>query len=389
MTDKPHFLIKNKSQKYDSSRGGFLFIDLLTPDILSDVCERITGTTEYTYEFDDTGYNKGRMAKLVYKGKVSYISFSDHKVYGRNQSFQSVPTALMSYYEDENPNKQMFFYFLPSSGEYETEYHYFMYRIMLTTGIEFINQNAYLEQPIDPFISVDDIISTRMINKGRNKSNNSSYVTKSKNHIVQIYGKTYGASKYETALICIALSNITQNHIELYQIRERNLDEIPARIANYLRSLGNISIYKTDIRMERNEFERTDDLRSPRYIFNLLAIHGPKKCVLCGCEIPELVQGTHIWPVSAIKHEPGLTLDEKIAYATDGSNGLWMCENHHKLFDEDILKIETTGYIIHSSDMASENASFIKWSTPNMRLLPYILTDSFLMYLEMRYNHYQ
>ena len=87
MTGKPHFTIKNKFQKRSD-----LYQDILTPDILADVCQRITGTREYTCEFDNTGYNKGRMAMLNYNNSVCFISFSDTESAGRNASMQSVPT---------------------------------------------------------------------------------------------------------------------------------------------------------------------------------------------------------------------------------------------------------------------------------------------------------
>jgi len=128
---------------------------------------------------------------------------------------------------------------------------------MLTAGIDFLNHAEYLSQPLNPFISVEDVIAARNINKERNQSNNSSYVTKGDNHIIQIYGKTYGANKYETTLFCIAFSRISNNQIELYQICEQDLKAIPQRCANVISSLGNVRIIQTDLTMERNSFEKT------------------------------------------------------------------------------------------------------------------------------------
>ncbi|EAH1103119.1 HNH endonuclease, partial [Listeria monocytogenes] len=49
----PHIVIKNNSQK-----GGYFFEDILTEEILTDVCRKVTGTSEYTVEFDNEGgYN--------------------------------------------------------------------------------------------------------------------------------------------------------------------------------------------------------------------------------------------------------------------------------------------------------------------------------------------
>jgi hypothetical protein len=117
MRGKPHFTIKNKFQKRPD-----LYQEILTPNILADVCQRLTGTSGYTCDFDNTGYNKGRMATLRYGGKVFFISFSDTESAGRNASMQSVPSALMSYYEEASTQKEIYFYFLPSTGNHETNY---------------------------------------------------------------------------------------------------------------------------------------------------------------------------------------------------------------------------------------------------------------------------
>src|SRR5260221_13433895 len=108
---KPHFTIKNKFQR---RRG--LYEDMLTPEILSDVCLRITGQKSYTAEFDNTGYNIGRLATLEYNGFVNYVSFSEVEVESRNSSFQSFPSALIRYHQEANSKKCIFFYFLPSTG---------------------------------------------------------------------------------------------------------------------------------------------------------------------------------------------------------------------------------------------------------------------------------
>ena len=68
---KPIFIIKLHFQKRDET-----YKDILTDDILCDVCKKITGQTEFSVQFDEEGYNKGRLAKLIYGDTVHYISFS-------------------------------------------------------------------------------------------------------------------------------------------------------------------------------------------------------------------------------------------------------------------------------------------------------------------------
>ena len=83
-----HFTINNNFQKRDSK-----YSDILTGEILKDVCKRITGQEEYSWDFIDA-VNVGRLAVLEHNGVKSYISFSEDSIAGRNSSFQSLPSAF-------------------------------------------------------------------------------------------------------------------------------------------------------------------------------------------------------------------------------------------------------------------------------------------------------
>lgn len=378
----PHFTIKRRAQK-----GGYLYSDILTPEILKDVCLRVTGCDEYTCEFIDGGYNKGRLAILEYQGTITYVSFSEAgKIEGRNSFFQSLTTALSNYYREEREQKRICFYFLPLEGNVEGPYFRFMYRVMATAGVEFLNSDDFLKQKIYPFITTDDLIAARHSNRSSNRGNNSTYITKGPSGVPQIYGKTYGASKKEAALLCIVLSHLTPSRVELYEICEQDLSELPKPDLEVIRKLRNVEIIPTSLSMERVSFERDDKLRSARFIYNLLAKLGPKKCALCGCEIPELINGAHIWPVADIKRQPALDTTLKLEYALDGDNGLWLCENHHKLFDEGFLLIDRSGKIECRPDLEEKTKEYITAITPVTHLDPGILTPRFDDYLQKRYE---
>ena len=381
---KPHFIIKNKFQKRRE-----LYSDILTPRILKEVCERVTGCREYTCKFDDTGYNEGRLAIIKYKGRTNFISLSEDKVMGRNSSFQSFPTALVRYHQEKNKNKKIFFYFLSSSGNYETLYFKFIYGLMKTAGVEFLNEDEFLTSRIPSFTAVDDIITSRDMNRDRNRSNQSTYLTRGSDNTIQIYGKTYGASKYETTLLCLALSKIATTKIELYEIREGSLRILPAPAREVINNLGTIKIISTDLIMERREFEENDSLRSPQYIFNLLERLGPKKCAFCNCEIPQLIEGAHIWSVADIKRESTLSQTQKLQKAIDGNNGIWLCQNHHKLLDFHILTINNDGKLKIQSDLDDTSLNYIKNITLTNQIPYTILTSQFICYLEKRNGVFQ
>lgn len=389
--DKPYFIIKKHSQKIRNQ-----FMDILTQDVLKDVCKRATGRDDFTYdyvendyrdEFVSNTYNKGRLAILLYKDCVTYISFSENKIHGRNSSIQSVPTAFNIFFNNTNPHKRLCYYFLPFEGNAETDYHIFIYRLMRTIGFKFLNSDEVLTQSVVPFNTAEDIVSTRRIVAGRNSANNSTYITKGSNNVTQIYGKIYGANKYETSLLCYALSYMNlPKPIQLYEINDNGLSVLPQSCLDVIRKLGKVIDIPTGLSMEQKLFNKNNSLRSPRYIYNLLAKLGHKKCALCECEIPELIAGAHVWPVSDIKQEPSLGIEKKIEYATDGENGIWLCQNHHKMFDEDLLEIDTTGRIVYKTDLEQKHIEFMENITTIKNLPSYIMTKKFVSYLERRYE---
>lgn len=391
--EKPHFTIKKNLQK--SKQTGVYFSDIVTLDVLRDVCQRITGKTSFTYAYVDndyqdelleSGYNKGRLAILQYMDEVSYVTFSEKEIGGRNSSVQSVPTAFNIYYMNPYPKKKLYYYFLNAAGNAGTDYQILMYRLMETIGFNFINASLAIGRNFAAFSSIEDIMYTRRANASRNQSNNSTYITKSGINQYDIYGKTYGANKYETSMMCYALSMLAQPHhsLTLYEVLEGDLRELPESSLSVIKKMNNIAVVPTDMQLEKNAFNENNSLRSPRYIFNLLGRLGHKHCAFCNCEIPELIQGAHIWPVADIKKVPTLTLEQKLSHAISGENGIWLCENHHKMFDENLLRINPNGTISYRSDIEHRHIAFINEITTIKRLPDEYLTDGFLSYLDMR-----
>lgn len=380
--NKPNFLIKNHFQKRSA-----LYSDFIHDNILRDICQRLTQRSDYTVDFDDTGYNKGRLAELDYDGNRYFITFSETETkQGRNYSFQSVASALNTWAIESHGQGNLYFYFLPMDGNYESAYYLFMYRLLQTIGVNFLNAGDYLSQPISNFITADDLILTRNANRSRKASNNSSYITIDENRTVQIYAKTYGANKYESTIFGMALSKLTTGNIEMYQISEGGLVEIPERSQQALDVVGNgrIKVIPTNITMEISDFNNNDSLRSPQYMYNLLSIRGAKKCAFCNCNLPEIIQGAHIWGVSQIKKAPGLSLDEKIRYATDGENGLWLCENHHKMLDSNVISINNEGRLILKSNLLQSQRDYIESATPITSLPNEVVSAKFRFFLSKR-----
>jgi hypothetical protein len=259
---------------------------------------------------------------------------------------------------------------------------------MRTIGFEFLNSDEALSQKIKKFTSIEDIISARTMNAKKNRSNNSTYITKSSSTSIEIYGKTYGANKYETSLICYAMSYLclSDYSIKLYEIVDNGLSELPKTCLYVIEKMGKVEDIPINMTLERKSFDENISLRSPVFIYNLLDKLGPKKCALCECEITELIQGAHIWPVSDIKRKHILATEEKFKHATDGENGIWLCENHHKMFDRNLLKICTNGKIIYKKELDPKHIKFMRDATTIIKLPSNIMTDKFVSYLERRYE---
>ena len=83
-----------------------------------------------------------------------------------------------------------------------------------------------------------------------------------------------------------------------------------------------------------------------------------KQCCLCGINDEKILIASHIKPWS--KSEP----DEKI----DISNGLLLCPNHDKLFDEGIISFDDDGRILISESL-SENNRVLMNISENIRIL--------------------
>lgn len=379
----------------DAQKTPGLFDRILTNEILRDICIRVTGQENFTVIRDSSTYNKGRLIIIEYRGVKNFISLSETSVEGRNQSVQSIPTAINLYYSDKSSYKRLYYYFMPHTGNYFTDYHILYFRLLKTVGVVFLNISYYYAD-INAFESIDEIIDVRNVNRENNRSNNSSFISKTSDR-VQIYAKTYGASKYESTLLAIAAATITDRPIDLYNICEQDLTHLPQSSLNTISVIGNITIHDTSITLEKRTFiglARKNEFRSPIYQRNLLQKLGRKHCALCGCEISEIIQGAHVWGVAEIAHDKKISDDIKFEHAINGENGLWLCQNHHKLFDSYYLAFDMNGHIFVPSNLRIEDAQFIRAITSNSSLDYRIMTDKFKWYLSKRnsisdYSNYQ
>lgn len=387
---KPKFRInrlgaQDRSPTYDS---------FLTKEILDDICYRVCNTKDYDIVWIEKR-NKGRLITLETENIINYINLSQTgRIQGRNYQVQSIPTALSIFLSEEANNKKrslFWFYFLPFEGDNETKYMLFFYRVMMTVGIKFLNPDFGLEHTqLMPYASVKDMIYARNHLREANSGNQSTYITDEGDYY-HIYGKTFGANQKETTLLCFAISAITDKPVKLFQIVDNESKEISEQdkeaISNYSRFHGNktIEILDDSYQFDNDTSDHVhDNLRSPQFIYNLLnKFGGEKKCVLCECKIDRIIQAAHIYPVAAIRRRNDLDFDNKLRLAVDADNGIWLCENHHKLFDSGLIWFEE-GHLVISNKLNPEDLMFIKQVTTIEQIEPRYINERMLAFFDSR-----
>ena len=364
-----------KNSKHD-------FDEILTSDILSDIAFLISGKKDYSIEWAEET-NKGRVLIGFYKNKKYYINLSQYGlVESRNNYLQSVPTAYEQYFNDDTTNKEFVYYCLPYTGNNKTPYIKFGYKLMKTAGIRFLNESYMLNsQVLESFKSMKELINAKREMRKYNPANKSSYITDEGDRY-NIYGKTFGANGKETSLTCYAISHLADKPVTLYPIIDNETTRLSEKTINTIQQLGKITILFDTFTMDLSSDKPiVEDIRSAKFIYNLLCKYGEKHCALCDCQIDSLIQGAHIWPVSDIK-KASLTLEDKKDRASDSENGIWLCENHHKLFDSNLITInQETGEVNVSNALTEKHKEFINYITTFKQIS---LSEKMKKYFELR-----
>ena len=166
---------------------------------------------------------------------------------------------------------------------------------------------------------------------------------------------------------------------------------------------------------EKSQYEkakRNNILRNQELFKNNIRQKGIQtKCYLCGCEIEHILEAAHLWGVSEIKNAPVEVINEVISkpemrdlidcnnehnqeqfykryvLANSGDNGVWLCSNHHGLFDSNYYCFDSSdGKILIQLDASDESKLFFDLITYNKKLPSEILTPKTKIFLSKREN---
>lgn len=359
-------------------------LNRLNKDILDDISLRSINSTKYVIEEDHRGYNSGQFIKLVTKATVKYICLSAADSTESRNSFilQNFPTAYQHYLMDDSKNKE-FEYYIRDTRFPHPPYTIFAYKVLLTGNIKILNLDKVTPSSRTdydfrtPFLDFKQMRKMRLDLQRRN-SGNTSTLFEEINDEISVYGKSYGANGRETTAICLALYNLVSLPIKVYNVNEtdpQHLADVDPANRYILEHLG------IEIDDGRMDFETTTESiakrDSKKYHYNLLQKFKEKRCYLCGCDIENLIIGSHIHRVTDIL-KSNLTEEEKQLQIVDGDNGFWLCANHDKLFEYGLIYFENDKLKIRDN-LSECQKNYINSLTFNMRKV-YDSKDSNIIY---------
>lgn len=124
-----------------------------------------------------------------------------------------------------------------------------------------------------------------------------------------------------------------------------------------------------NIGLEGKEKEQIVKVRINQGMFRELLTRRYKHCCLCGVSNQNLLIASHIKPWSEASAK------EKL----DINNGLLLCPNHDKLFDNDYISFDDNGNILISEDLESNDRVFMNINE-NMSILMYEENRKYMEY---------
>ena len=87
--------------------------------------------------------------------------------------------------------------------------------------------------------------------------------------------------------------------------------------------------------------------------------------------------------MASIRKRDDLEFEEKFKLAVDADNGMWLCENHHKLFDSGIIWFED-GKLVISHKLNTEDLMFVKQVTTIEEIEPQYINERMLAFFDIR-----
>ena len=92
---------------------------------------------------------------------------------------------------------------------------------------------------------------------------------------------------------------------------------------------------------------------------------------------------TSIFDAYSIRRRNDLQFENKFRLAVDADNGIWLCENYHKLFDSNLIWFEE-GQLCFSHKLNDEDLLFVKHVTTLEQIEPQYINERMLAFFDSR-----
>ncbi len=149
--------------------------------------------------------------------------------------------------------------------------------------------------------------------------------------------------------------------------------------------------------MEENAYISAKNRKDPRnqslFRNNIRKKGIPTSCVICGNDNPSVLKAAHLWEVSSIKNADANTINnfininnlfdlidqtsshknelffKKYCLTNSGDNGIWLCGNHHDLFDSNYFYFESEyGTVVLHFEDEKQAADFLNETVEDCRI---------------------
>lgn len=165
--------------------------------------------------------------------------------------------------------------------------------------------------------------------------------------------------------------------------------------------------------LEENAYLSAKSRKDPRnqslFRNNIRKKGVPTKCVICGNDNPAILKAAHLWEVSSIKNADANTINsfirvnslfdlidqtsqhknelffKKYCLTNSGDNGIWLCGNHHDLFDQNYFYFESElgTVVLHFQD-EHQAAMFLTETVEDCRIPVQVLTQATKAFIAQR-----
>lgn len=306
---------------------------------------------------------------------------------------QAFPPVLNSYINDYSDHK--FKIYLFDEMRITSNYVHFNIRCFKTIfdSMVIINKKNKKLASLPPFNSIHDLKISRQTNSDKNSNNNPTYIFEDSDEVI-IFGKSDGANLGDSILIILAINKIlageTRTLSVIPYVHNNSLKKHTTLYSNknmkVIGSAYNLNVCD-ELRMYDNETEDNEkaEIRNQnRFRINLMEKFNGQKCVLCDCQIGPLIIASHIHRIIDIK-KSSLPYDKKVQLAIHKDNGLWLCANHDKMFENGIITFKTDGSVVrHNLDLT--NHPYYDYITTNFSIDKSAITPDLIKFLMLHHK---